>query len=92
MKFTSAKSDDKEKITIVFETAGSGHMVGERAGIEGLADFLRSSDVQIGNIQGRDGLCSFDFTALQTHVNEALKDWPDTEHYTIIFVHPKQSS
>jgi hypothetical protein len=90
MKFTSANSPDENRLTIIYETEGNGYIVGERAGIERLADFLRTANVAITNIRPANGLYCFDFTALHTNLNQALTDWPDAENYALDYVHPRQ--
>jgi hypothetical protein len=91
MNFSSAKSSDENKTTIRYQTEGSGYVVGEKAGIERLAEFLKGENVVVTNIRPLDGLCCFDFTALQAHINQALSKWPEVENYEVIFERPNQS-
>jgi hypothetical protein len=90
VNFTSANSPDENKVTITYETEGNGYILGDRASIERLADFLRASDVAITNVRPLNGLYCFDFTASQTHLNQALKDWPDVDNCRLEYIHPKQ--
>ena len=92
MTFTSAKSPEDDKISITYETEGNGYIVGPRAALERLIAFLQTRSVKISNarpLSTSNDLYCFDFAALQTHINEALKDWPEVEDYKLNYVHPR---
>ena len=94
MKFTSAKAEDENKVTITYETEGNGYVVGDRSGIENLAEFLSASDVAITKTRPvnnhPESLYCFDFTNHAVGLNQALGKWPDAEKYKLEYVHPRQ--
>jgi hypothetical protein len=94
MNVTNTDSPNKGKVTITYETEGSGYVAGERGCMEHLETFLRTANVAISELRpvgNPVGLYCFDFTALRTHLNEALATWPDAEQYNLEYVRPKQS-
>jgi hypothetical protein len=82
MKFTRADSPDQRKLTITYETVGSGYVIGERRILQSLIDFLQAADFAISDIGPTtdlpNALYRCGFVALQLDLRKAVERWHPT--------------
>jgi hypothetical protein len=86
MAWTSAESTEQNKITITFQTEGSGYIVADQAPLRRLSAYLRSARLEVSPTRDATaGLCSIDFVSLEQPLRDAVQKWPELQSHRIEF-------